>query len=103
MVQTYGVAESRDDLHDNSHEDSQGESSALLGLSSATGATTPKSDGSGTIVSSVSNLANTIIGSGTIVHVWASLLDKNTDQRLFLGMLTFPLVSLIIVKNGVLT
>ena len=69
MVQTYGVAESRDDLHDNSHEDSQGERSDLLGLSSATGATTPKSDGSGTIVSSVSNLANTIIGSGTFVHV----------------------------------
>lgn len=67
MVQTYGVAVDRDDLHDTTQEESQeGESSALLGSSSTTRVPSSKSDGSGTIVSSVSNLANTIIGSGML-------------------------------------
>ena len=61
MVQTYGVAnEHGDSTH---HAPGDEESSALLGGDSTV--KRGKLEGHATIVSSVSNLANTIIGSGT--------------------------------------
>ena len=66
MVQTYGVAENRTDTHEHVQEEPQGgESSALLGGDATPKQSRGKRDGAGSLVSSVSNLANTIIGSGT--------------------------------------
>lgn len=69
MVQTYGVAPDNDGDPTN-HVAGDGEGSSLLG-----GDATPKRparDGQATIVSCVSNLANTIIGSGKsiILEQW---------------------------------
>ena len=81
MVQTYGVARP-----DPSDPNSAGgdESSALLG-----GAVSrPKREGNAGLVSSVSNLANTIIGSGELAHTDGAMLIH------LQGMLTFPMVCL---------
>ncbi|EJD07295.1 uncharacterized protein FOMMEDRAFT_15993 [Fomitiporia mediterranea MF3/22] len=67
MVQTYGVAVDHggaselppDELHG-------GESSALLGADATPKAVIAKREGAGSLISSVSNLANTIIGSGML-------------------------------------
>ncbi|CCL98599.1 uncharacterized protein FIBRA_00601 [Fibroporia radiculosa] len=61
MVQTYGVAPTNE--RENVGLDT-GESDALLGAEAST--SRPKRDGHASIVSSVGNLANTIIGSGML-------------------------------------
>lgn len=64
MVQTYGVAE--DVFSDpTNHVAGEEEGSALLG-GAATQKGLAKRDGNATIISGVSNLANTIIGSGEL-------------------------------------
>lgn len=63
------------------------ESSTLLGTEALPGA----NEGPATIVSSVSNLSNTIIGSGASFPWSRGQILKYGSQ--FLGMLTFPLVS----------
>lgn len=62
MVQTYGVAPGNDAGPAN-HVPGEGEDSALLGGDSAP-KLQGKADGHASIVSCVSNLSNTIIGSG---------------------------------------
>ena len=63
MVQTYGVASAgKFDARLNGDVD---EARALLG-SDSTGSLPKKKDGNATLVSSISNLLNTIIGSGTL-------------------------------------
>jgi hypothetical protein len=65
MVQTYGVAPDNDSepTPTNYISATDGESSALLG-GDASIKRTGKADGHASIVSCVSNLSNTIIGSG---------------------------------------
>lgn len=62
MVQTYGVAPPND-AEPTQDTTAEGEGSALLG-GDATPKRAVKRDGHATIISCVSNLANTIIGSG---------------------------------------
>jgi hypothetical protein len=59
MVYTYGVAP--EDGAEPRHDNEDGEASALLG---ANASPTSKKEGHASIVSCVSNLSNTIIGSG---------------------------------------
>ena len=68
MVQTYGVAADNDSepTTPTNYASAEGESSALLG-SDASIKRTGKPDGHASIVSCVSNLSNTIIGSGESV------------------------------------
>jgi hypothetical protein len=85
MVQTYGIAreddtEPREDIRD-------GEATALLG---GTSATKDRQDGHASITSCVSNLSNTIIGSGPYALPYRSLKKIITSD--VAGMLTFPLV-----------
>lgn len=65
MVQTYGVAPDEDSqpTPTNYTDAMEGESSALLG-GNASAKGVNKADGHASIVSCVSNLSNTIIGSG---------------------------------------
>lgn len=65
MVQTYGVVPENDSepIPTNYIDAAEGESSALLG-GDASIKRKDKADGHASIVSSVSNLSNTIIGSG---------------------------------------
>jgi hypothetical protein len=65
MVQTYGVAPDNDNepTPTNFVSSGEGESSALLG-GDASIKRTDKADGHASIISSISNLSNTIIGSG---------------------------------------
>ncbi|KIM90493.1 hypothetical protein PILCRDRAFT_185179 [Piloderma croceum F 1598] len=67
MVQTYGVAPDNDSepIPTNYIDATEGESSALLG-GDASIKRKDKADGHASIVSSVSNLSNTIIGSGML-------------------------------------
>ena len=65
MVQTYGVAQEDESLDPTNHVVGEGEGSALLG-DAATAKRLVKRDGNATIISCVSNLANTIIGSGEL-------------------------------------
>jgi hypothetical protein len=66
MVQTYGVA-STGNLDSDLNDDHVDEARALLGSnSSGVGAFLKKKDGHATLVSSISNLLNTIIGSGML-------------------------------------
>lgn len=86
MVQTYGVAP----VNDTEPTDQvRGESSALLG-DDATIKRASKADGHATIVSCVSNLANTIIGSGEFLTL---IFNPPVSADVGKGMLTFPLVS----------
>lgn len=65
MVQAYGAVHVD---HSNPYDDNTDEARALLGSNSrAVGSLMTKKDGHATIVSSVSNLLNTIIGSGTVL------------------------------------
>ena len=67
MVQTY-VATHVD--HFNTNDDNTDETRALLGSNTRpVGCLMTKKDGHATIVSSASNLLNTIIGSGTLKHL----------------------------------
>ncbi|KAI0064000.1 hypothetical protein BV25DRAFT_1801277 [Artomyces pyxidatus] len=67
MVQTYGVAPAREEVDSNAAPGADSESSALLGGGgAAVGQGTAKREGHATLTSSVSNLANTIIGSGML-------------------------------------
>jgi hypothetical protein len=86
MVQTYGVAEATD------FDPSTGgdEARALLGGDSAgVRKAEGKADGHATIVSCISNLSNTIIGSGTR-YLFCTRVE--TYLLCFVGMLTFPMV-----------
>lgn len=68
MVQTYGVASAgNSDFHLNS--DNADEGRALLGSNSSR-TIFKKKDGHATLVSSISNLLNTIIGSGMSPFAW---------------------------------
>lgn len=62
MTQTYGIA--RDTDGDNDTHADDGEASALLGGEASGGRKAAKVDGHASIISCVSNLSNTIIGSG---------------------------------------
>lgn len=65
MIQTYGVAQEDETLDPTHHVTGEGEGSALLG-DAATVKGSVKRDGNATVISCVSNLANTIIGSGEL-------------------------------------
>ncbi|THH05401.1 hypothetical protein EW145_g4823 [Phellinidium pouzarii] len=67
-VQTYGVAEDREDRDDGTQTETvhSGESSALLGVDAIQKRTPTKPDGAAGLTGSVGNLANTIIGSGML-------------------------------------
>jgi hypothetical protein len=69
MVQTYGVAPDNDNepMPTNYIGATEGESSALLG-GDASIKRKDKADGHASIISSVSNLSNTIIGSGESIQ-----------------------------------
>jgi hypothetical protein len=90
MVQTYGVAPDEDSqpTPTNYIDAMEGESSALLG-GNASVKRVNEADGRASIVSCVSNLSNTIIGSGESCFCYKSI--TITDE--VIGMLTFPLVS----------
>jgi len=86
MVQTYGVApeSAADPLRALDADEGQ----ALLGASSAP--VNAKADGRASLTSCISNLANTIIGSGTCQFAVSA---RVIFTRTYLpGMLTFPLV-----------
>jgi len=88
MVQTYGVAEATD-VDPSTGGD---EARALLGGdSAAVKKAEGKRDGHATIVSCISNLSNTIIGSGTC-YLFCTRPAVETYLLCFVGMLTFPMV-----------
>jgi hypothetical protein len=88
MVQTYGVA--NDTMGEPiSHIPGDAEDSALLGGDSAV-KRIGRADGHASIISCVSNLSNTIIGSG--MYRQLKIANTNTDELDRQGMLTFPLV-----------
>ena len=88
MVQTYGVAEATD-VDPSTGGD---EARALLGGDSATVRKAEgKPDGHATIVSCISNLSNTIIGSGAR-YLFCTRPAIETYLLCFVGMLTFPMV-----------
>jgi hypothetical protein len=82
MVQTYGVAQDNDSVPTptNYVDDMDGEGSALLGGDSSL-KRTDKADGHASIVSCVSNLSNTIIGSGEPIFYSARPI-ANVDEAL---------------------
>ena len=88
MILPYGTVETGvPGIHPEHRGGEDNEGSALLGNEAA-----PKHrEGHANIVSSTSNLSNTIIGSGASFS-W-SCARRVTDGLWSLGMLTFPLVS----------
>lgn len=89
MVQTYGVAGATD-VDPSTGGD---EARALLGGdSAAVRKAEGKPDGHATIVSCISNLSNTIIGSGTRAISFALSSCRRNLLLCFVGMLTFPMV-----------
>jgi hypothetical protein len=85
MVQTYGIT--RDDGGEPRNDVEDGEATSLL---RGNARETVRKDGHATITSCVSNLSNTIIGSGRCIFILFAKWDINSWD--LVGMLTFPLV-----------
>jgi hypothetical protein len=95
MVQTYGIIPATEAAEPGTSHG--GEQAALLGGESPKRQV--KRDGHASLISCTSNLANTIIGSGTfkIVH---DDISRELKKVLILGMLTFPLVRTILIYTS---
>jgi len=93
MVQTYGVVPNYSSEPVESLNDEIDEARTLLGSHSRVD---PQNDGHATLFSSISNLLNTIIGSGAWILFWCFIILKWLFHCV--GMLTFPLVGLLLSR-----
>lgn len=91
MVQTYGIAPNRSGSEAPSARNGE-ETNVLLGEYNAQTVVrycAGEREGHATLVSCISNLSNTIIGSG---EQFGTSHASRTDMLFIVGMLTFPMV-----------